>query len=81
MKSLTPLAKMILETLEPDPTKQQQWLDRPDLYAPSQDPEMESFKEMMEDMKRNGDKVFVAGDYDCGATRFWTDKNPDTIIY
>ncbi len=54
-----------MQTLEPDPTRQAQWLEHAPLYPVSQDPEMESFKEWMEEAKQAGQKVFVAGDYDC----------------
>ncbi len=70
MESLTPLAKAILETLEPDPAKQEQWLIHAPLFPPGKNPEMEAFKDAIDDVKQIGGKVFVAGDYDCGATRF-----------
>ncbi|MEY8543476.1 single-stranded-DNA-specific exonuclease RecJ [Dubosiella newyorkensis] len=65
MTKLSNLAQQVLNTLEPDLEKQEKWLEHNELYSCSESAEMLSFREVIEQAKEEGQKIFVAGDYDC----------------
>ena len=70
MEKLSTLAQTVLEHLEPDHTKWDEWIEKKPLYPVSCCEEMQQFIQCMQEAKINKKTVFIAGDYDCGATRF-----------
>ena len=65
MKNLSPLAKTVLQHLEPDPNKWQEWTEEKQLCPVSQCPQMQCLIEVLKQAKSENKKIFVAGDYDC----------------
>ena len=65
MENLSTLARTVLEHLEPDHTKWEEWIEKKPLYPVSSCEEMQQFIQCMQDAKINKKKVFIAGDYDC----------------
>lgn len=65
MENLSFLAKAVLQRLEPDPERWQDWLEQKPIYPVSQCEEMLQFVDRMQIAKQQSEKVFVAGDYDC----------------
>lgn len=63
--NLSYLTRKILEKIEPDSSKWNQWLEQKELYPISQSEAMRTFVDMIQVCKENKEKVFVAGDYDC----------------
>ncbi len=61
MTKLSNLAQQVLNTLEPDLEKQEKWLEHNELYSCSESAEMLSFREVIEQAKEEGQKIFVAG--------------------
>lgn len=61
--------KKVLEFLEPDTSKWEYWITQQSLNPVSESKCMERFKERISQAVSNCEKVIVAGDYDCGATR------------
>lgn len=59
------LLEKVLNYLEPDIEKQKYWMEKQSLFAPSRAENMMLFKEELEDIKEYGERVLVAGDYDC----------------
>ena len=66
---MTELTKKVLEFLEPDSSKWAYWPSKQLLNPVSESKCMERFKERILKAVSNREKVIVAGDYDCGATR------------
>ncbi|WP_147325347.1 hypothetical protein [uncultured Holdemanella sp.] len=69
MEQMTELTKKVLEFLEPDTSKWEYWITQQSLNPVSESKCMERFKERISQAVSNCEKVIVAGDYDCGATR------------
>ncbi len=65
MTKLPTLIEKILRFNEPDENKWNEWLEKKDLYPISNSVNMNQFKEMIQTIKQNKEKVLVAGDYDC----------------
>lgn len=69
MEQMTELTKKVLEFLEPDTSKWEYWTTNQPLNSISESACMERFKKRIAQAVSNCEKVIVAGDYDCGATR------------
>lgn len=65
MKNLTSFAKKILKTMEPDESKWSYWMDDQELYPVSHTSAMDDFVNRMNIARKNQEKVFIGGDYDC----------------
>lgn len=59
------LLEKVLNYLEPDIEKQKYWMERQSLFPPSKAECMMLLKEELEDIKEYGERIIVAGDYDC----------------
>ncbi|MDO4467010.1 MAG: DHH family phosphoesterase [Bacillota bacterium] len=59
------LLEKVLNYLEPNVEKQKYWMETQSLFSPSQAECMLLFKQELEDIKEYGERVLVAGDYDC----------------
>lgn len=64
MTKLNNLALKVLQTLEPDKNKWEQWLEKKPLSAVLQTPEVQAFTERIHQAQQNHEKVFIFGDYD-----------------
>lgn len=62
VQDLEPLARKVLDRLEPDPEKQEDWLRELDLAQPSQ--ALSGAADRLQQAKDRKEKVLVAGDYD-----------------
>ncbi len=65
MEKLNSLVTKVLTYLEPDENKWEYWLSKAEIEPVSQSECIEQFVSMMSYAKENGEKVIVAGDYDC----------------
>lgn len=64
------LVEKVLRHLEPDKSRWAYWMESKDLFPISSCEAMKSFVLLMKQTKENRKKIIVAGDYDCGVTRF-----------
>lgn len=65
MEKLSLLAQKVLETIEKDETKWEEWTSKKELYDISVSDAIKKFVSLMTSAKEKEEKVIVAGDYDC----------------
>lgn len=65
MKKISLFAQKVLDFIVPDRSRQEQFVQEPELCPISQSEAMMRFVRRIEQAKQNGEKVLIAGDYDC----------------
>ncbi|MGM9912135.1 single-stranded-DNA-specific exonuclease RecJ [Floccifex sp.] len=65
MENLSILSKKVLQFIEPDCSKWNQWLEHNDLEPISNSECIQNFIQIITEAKESNTKILVAGDYDC----------------